>query len=93
VPLYSLDDVRVTGPGTWQPVPVPVPLERVIRAALLNALAFTEGNQKAAARALAIPPSEMRRRMRTSGIPQAWTGVRRLRLAGRPRTVSGARVT
>ena len=40
--------------GVWLPVPKPVPLRWVIRAALLNALAYTDGNQRQAAAALEI---------------------------------------
>lgn len=40
----------------WYPVPVPVALRQAHRGILLSALAWADGNQAKAARALAISP-------------------------------------
>lgn len=55
--------------GIWQRVPVPVPLKQVIRSALLNALAYTDGHQEAAARLLQISEHQLRYAMQKHGIP------------------------
>ena len=47
----------------------PEPLEQTIRGALLNALAYTSGNQSAAAKALGISKSMMTYHMRVHDIP------------------------
>lgn len=40
--------------GEWVDVPAPLPLDRVVIGAVLNALAYTEGNQDTAATLLQI---------------------------------------
>ncbi len=60
--------------GEWAPVPCPVPLRRVIRAALLNALAYTGGDQDRAARCLEMHPRTFGSQLRTYDIPSARTG-------------------
>jgi Bacterial regulatory protein, Fis family len=58
----------------WVPVPEPVPLYRVVRSALLNALAYTAGNQEVAARYLGITPRVMSYQMAAHNIPGAGHG-------------------
>lgn len=55
--------------GDWLLVPRPVPLARVIRSALLNALAYADGHQESAARMLGLSEHQMRYAMRKHGIP------------------------
>lgn len=57
--------------GAWQPVPVPIPLREVIRSALLNALAYTEGDQRRAALLLGVSPRMMHYNLVTYNIPTA----------------------
>jgi transcriptional regulator with GAF, ATPase, and Fis domain len=45
--------------GEWVEVPTPIPLKTVIRNAILNALAYTDGHQANAAKCLAISPRQM----------------------------------
>lgn len=63
--------------GGWHPVPAPVPLRVVIRNALLNALAFTDGDQARAARLLDVSPRVLNYHLVTYGIPTAKNGVRK----------------
>jgi hypothetical protein len=66
--------------GVWSTVPAPIPLDTVIRNALLNALAFTDGAQAPAAGLLGISPRKMAYQMLTHSIPVATTlGVTRRR--------------
>ncbi len=53
----------------WQMVPKPLPLARVIRNALLNALAYTDGHQESAARLLGISEHQFRYALRKHDIP------------------------
>jgi transcriptional regulator with GAF, ATPase, and Fis domain len=69
MPQYSRDDVREPN-GRWLPVPTPETLHLVIRGALLNALAFTNGNQAQAARLLGLTKDVMARLMRGHQIPR-----------------------
>ena len=62
--------------GEWRRVPMPVPLARVIRQALLNALAYTQGDQRAAAGYLQVSEHQMRYAMAKHGIPAAKTLVK-----------------
>jgi DNA-binding NtrC family response regulator len=74
--------------GEWLPVPKPVPLERVVRGALLNALAYTDGHQGQAAALLGLSPRVMSYQLRQYRIPTegAWHAPRALRLVRRRRT-------
>jgi Bacterial regulatory protein, Fis family len=65
--------------GVWLAVPRPIVLDTVIRDALLNALAFTEGAQASAAGLLGISPRKMGYQMIAHGIPvcDASSGRRR----------------
>jgi transcriptional regulator with GAF, ATPase, and Fis domain len=67
MPQYSLGDVRDPS-AAWLAVPTPVALQTVIRDALLNALAFTDGDQHTAAGWLMISPRKMAYQMRRHGI-------------------------
>lgn len=74
--------------GQWWAVPKPVPLTRVIRSALLNALAFTNGHQGQAAQLLELTPRQMSYQLRINAIPsdhkkQSNRRRRRLRIAPR----------
>ena len=60
--------------GEWVPVPKPIPLQQVIRAALLNALAYTAGDQRAAALWLGLSTKTMGYQMDTHQIPGAMRG-------------------
>lgn len=51
-----------------------IPLQRLIRTALLNALAVTEGDQRHAAQLLGISDRVMNYQMQKYGIPRARTG-------------------
>lgn len=55
----------------WVPVPTPVPLHHVIRSALLNALAYTSGDQARAADLLGLTTRTMGYQMTSHGIPGA----------------------
>ncbi len=57
--------------GEWVPVPKPIPLQQVIRAALLNALAYTAGDQRAAALWLGLSTKTMGYQMAAHAIPDA----------------------
>lgn len=57
--------------GHWQPVPKPEPLRTLIRGALLNALAYTDGRQKQAAEILGVSPRAIVDIMRSYGVPTA----------------------
>jgi hypothetical protein len=61
----------------WMPVPKPLPLRQVIRAALLNALAYTGGDQKKAAACLDLSPRVLGFQMGNHHIPLAWQGIDR----------------
>ncbi len=51
------------------PIPRPQPLSEAIRSALLNALAFTDGNHTQAARLLGMKRTTLLHQMRLHGIP------------------------
>ena len=70
--LYQVDYLDRYGDwkARWEPVPVPVPLHRVIRSALLNALAYTAGHQVKAAALLEISPRMMNHQMVTHQSPR-----------------------
>ena len=74
--------------GEWWAVPRPVPLARVVRGALLNALAYTDGHQGHAAALLEITPRQLGYQLRGHGIPTdaATRAPKRLRLVRRRRT-------
>lgn len=55
-------------------IATPIPLTAVIRNALLNALAYTEGHQAKAAGLLGISPRRLDYKMQQCGIPRAKTG-------------------
>lgn len=55
--------------GEWLAVPRPVPLVQVVRGALLNALAYTDGHLGQAAGLLGITPRQMSYQVREHGIP------------------------
>lgn len=57
--------------GQWKPVPVPVPLDLVIRSAMLNALAYTDGTQYKAAKLLGVTYRVFMTMMRKHHIPTA----------------------
>jgi len=57
--------------GLWYEVPRPIPFYRAVRGLLLNALAFTDGNQIRAAAALDISARQFNDMMRTHAIPRA----------------------
>ncbi len=73
MPQYCPGDIRVRG-GIWLDVPRPIPLAQVIRGALLNALAFTDGRQDKAARLLGITARVMTQMMGRHGIPRPQAG-------------------
>lgn len=56
--------------GIWRDVPLPELLSLTIRGALLNALAFTDGNIITAAKWLGMSPGTMRRMMGLYDITQ-----------------------
>lgn len=74
-PMYEQD-------GEWLPVPVPTPLRETIRKALLNALAYTDGNQQWAARLLGMTARSFNYHLARFGIPTETTGLR-IRKRGR----------
>jgi transcriptional regulator of acetoin/glycerol metabolism len=59
------------------PIPRPQPLRRAIRSALLNALAYTDGNHTQAARLLGLPRSTLLYQMKLHGIPGVGTQARK----------------
>lgn len=61
--------------GQIREVPRPIPLRTVVRNALLNALAYTEGNQQQAAAWLGISPRVLCYQLHHRGIPSARTHV------------------
>jgi DNA-binding NtrC family response regulator len=67
--------------GVWYDVPTPRPLRVQVRAIFLNALAYTGGNQKRAAKLLKISERAMSYQLTALDIPSAGTGH-----PGRPRT-------
>ena len=71
--LYQVDYLGSHGQWLkrWEPVPEPKPLWWVIRSALLNALAYTNGDQTAAAIMLGITTKTMGYQMATHQIPGA----------------------
>ena len=69
--------------GEWLPVPRPIPLRRVVRGALLNALAYTDGHQGEAAALLELSPRAMSYALRVYAIPGARTRQIRRRVARR----------
>lgn len=64
------DGVRPISDIRWLIYP-PEPLDDVIRGALLNALAFTDGNQSRAGKLLGISGRTMDYQMQRLGIPRA----------------------
>lgn len=85
--------------GQWLPVPRPTALRLVVRGALLNALAYTDGHQGEAARWLDMTPRQLSYQLRLHGIPGNGQGraarprVRRSRARLRvvPRRAASAR--
>jgi transcriptional regulator of acetoin/glycerol metabolism len=72
---YQLGDVRdKTAP--WVDVPKPDPLATVIHNALLNALAYTDGNVLHAARLLKVGRSTLLNKLEAHGIPRYGRGAR-----------------
>lgn len=69
--------------GKWKPVPVPVPLDLVIRAAVLNALAYADGVQARAAMLLKVTPRVFKQLMVKHHVPSATIDWRRK--GGRPK--------
>ena len=68
--MFCLADVRLPISGSaWIAVPLPIPLDEVIRAALYNALAYADGNQEEAGKLLKIGERTMSHKMRVYGIP------------------------
>ena len=74
--LYQRDYLTSRGEwrAEWVPVPTPVPLHVVIRGALLNALAYTAGDQAHAAALLGLSTRTMGYQMDTHQIPGAMRG-------------------
>lgn len=85
--------------GEWHAVPKPVPLSQVVRSALLNALAYTNGEQAQAAALLAMSARQMTYQLHVHHIPTArqpaTVGVKRPPRLGRhhdhPRLVAARR--
>jgi hypothetical protein len=69
--------------GVWLAVPRPVPLHEVVRSALLNALAYTDGSYREAARWLRMSERQFNYACETHGVPRAH---------GRPRRRRGLRL-
>jgi len=67
--------------GVWHAVPKPTPLRLVVRGALLNALAYTNGHQGEAAAWLGLSERAMNYALKTYAIP----GARAHRIAKRRR--------
>lgn len=59
--------------GVWQRVPKPVPLYTVVRGALLNALAYTDGHQRRAGELLGLSQRQMTYNLQAYAIPSART--------------------
>ncbi len=55
--------------GVWTYVPEPRPLAQAIRAELLNALAYTGGDVRAAAECLGITERQLRYAMQSNHVP------------------------
>lgn len=74
--------------GEWLAVPRPVPLVQVVRAALLNALAYCDGHQAHAAHLLGLSERQMSYQLREHAIPTGGRGRprRALRIVRRRRT-------
>lgn len=71
--------------GEWVAVPKPTPLRLVVRAALLNALAYTDGHQGQAADLLDLSIRQFGYALRSHGIPGHAIGRKQpTRRAGRP---------
>lgn len=66
---FSPADVRDHDDREWRLVPLPELLKTTIRGVLLNALAYTGGDQQAAAKLLGITPRVMNYMMTTYHIP------------------------
>ena len=84
---YQRDYLSQTGEWVtdWIPVPKPIPLRTVIRSALLNALAYTDGNQAQAAKWLEISPRVLCYQLVTYDVPGSTAGVVRRLPLGRKR--------
>ncbi len=65
MPQYERD-------GVWYDVPTPEPLRTVVRSALLNALAYTNGRHDRAAALLGLSRFSLSYQMRLHGIPPSW---------------------
>lgn len=64
--------------GQWWAVPKPVPLTTVVRGALLNALAYTNGHQGEAAQLLGLSARQMSYQLRLHHVPGSGRGRPRL---------------
>jgi len=71
--------------GVWLPVPKPVPLYQVVRAALLNAMAYTDGHQRQAGALLGLTERQMTYQLRAYAVPAAGLGRPRKRKTSVPR--------
>lgn len=71
--VFTRDDVRDPD-RQWHDVEKPKPLAIVMRAALLNALAYTNGHQREASRLLGLTPRQMGYHMVRAGIPTSQGG-------------------
>lgn len=60
--------------GNWLPVPRPTPFHATIRGMILNALAYTEGNQRHAAHLLQISARVLNYQMSVYQIPSSLKG-------------------
>ncbi len=67
--LADTNQARYERMGVWYEVPVPVPLDQVIRGAILNALAYTDGDREAAAKLLGLTYRVLTYQMGTYNIP------------------------
>lgn len=56
--------------GVWREVERPIPLREVMRACILNALAYTNGSQRQAALLLGINYATLSHRLDSLGIPK-----------------------
>ncbi len=83
---YQLGDVRDQA-GPWVPVPRPDPLTLTIRNALLNALAYTDGNVVRAARELHLGRTTFLNKLEAHGIPRYGRGARADRVVRKRTTV------
>jgi hypothetical protein len=57
--------------GEWYEVPKPESLKLVVRSALLNALAYTDGHQRKAAKLLGLSPRQFCYQLKMYGVPGA----------------------